>query len=42
MTENCPLCKGKVSKEQKDHVLKELGKLALDPNYKMKTWSERD
>jgi len=43
-TENCkcPLCEGKVSRKARNHVLKELGKLALDPSYKPKTFEEKD
>lgn len=41
MTEKCicPICKGDVSCEARDHVFKEIGKFALDPkNYTMKIY----
>jgi hypothetical protein len=36
----CPICKGEVSKEARDHVFKEIGKLVLDPKYQMKYYEE--
>lgn len=40
MTEKCkcPICKGDVSCEARDHVYKEIGKFALDPKYKMQIY----
>ncbi len=43
MTDNkkehhCPICKGEVSKEAKDHVFTELDKLSKDHTYKPKTY----
>ena len=38
----CPICKGDVSKEARDHVLKEIGKKTLDPDYQMKTYGEEE
>jgi len=34
----CPICKGKVSEKARDHVLKEVGHFALDPDYKMQIY----
>lgn len=36
----CPICEGVVTKEARDHVLKEVSKLALDPDYKPKIFGE--
>ena len=39
----CPICKGKVSAKARDHVLKEVGHFALDPDYKMQIYdSEKE
>jgi len=43
MTEHhCPICEGKVSKKARDHVFKEIGKFAMNPeNYKMQIYNSK-
>jgi len=42
MTEhNCPICKGKVSAKARDHVYKEIGKLAMNSDYKMQIYNSK-
>lgn len=39
----CPICKGEISAKARDHVLKEVGHFALDPDYKMQIYdSEKE
>lgn len=37
----CPICKGEVSVNARDHVLKEVGHFALDPDYKMQIYDSK-
>jgi len=38
----CPICEGKVSKKARDHVLKEMAELALNPDHKLQTYDSKE
>ena len=40
--EECPICKGKITKEIRQYVLDELEKMTKDPTYRPVSWSKRN